>query len=114
MRLKDGLVLREVAGQYIIVPTGKRVNEITNIVYISSSAAFLWNHMQDTEFTVESLTDLIMENFIEVTRDVASKDVKGFIDVLKINSILEPEPGEPEVQGGYVRIKFKGDKPEEI
>ena len=39
MRLKDGLILREVAGQFVIVPTGKRVREVTNTVYISSSAA---------------------------------------------------------------------------
>lgn len=47
MRLKDGLILREVAGQYVIVPTGKRVREVTNIVYISASAAYLWDYMND-------------------------------------------------------------------
>ena len=46
MRLKDGLILREVAGQYVIVPTGKRVQEVTNIVYISASAAYLWDYMK--------------------------------------------------------------------
>ena len=30
MRIKDNLILREVAGQYVIVPIGKRVNEITS------------------------------------------------------------------------------------
>ena len=35
MRLKDGLILREVAGQFVIVPTGRRVKEVTSIVYIS-------------------------------------------------------------------------------
>lgn len=35
MRLKDNLILRKVANQYIIVPVGKRVQEITNMVYIS-------------------------------------------------------------------------------
>lgn len=28
MKLKDQLILREVAGQYVIVPTGKRVREV--------------------------------------------------------------------------------------
>lgn len=41
MKLKDQLILREVAGQYVIVPTGQRVREVTSIVYISSSAAYL-------------------------------------------------------------------------
>ena len=43
MKLRDGLVLREVAGQYVIVPTGAAVREVTDIVYISASAADGWN-----------------------------------------------------------------------
>ena len=31
MKLKDGLILREVAGQYVIVPTGKMVQEVRGI-----------------------------------------------------------------------------------
>ena len=50
MRLKDGLILREVAGQYVIVPTGRRVQEVTSIVYISSSGAYLWEYMKNQEF----------------------------------------------------------------
>ena len=51
MKLKDQLMLREVAGQYVIIPTGERVREVTSIVYISSSAAYLWDYMKDHEFT---------------------------------------------------------------
>ncbi len=40
MRLKDGLILREVAGQYVIVPTGKRVQEVTWHHYITKPAAY--------------------------------------------------------------------------
>ena len=46
MKLRDGLVLREVAGQYVIVPTGAAVREVTDIVYISASAAYLWNYIE--------------------------------------------------------------------
>ena len=42
MRVKDQLVLREIAGQYIIVPIMERVKEVPSMVYISSSAAYLW------------------------------------------------------------------------
>lgn len=53
MKLKDGLILREVAGQFVVVPTGKRVQEVTSIVYISSSGAYLWDYMKDHEFQKE-------------------------------------------------------------
>lgn len=50
MKLKDGLILREVAGQYVIVPTGKRVQEVIGINYITKPAAYLWDYMKDHEF----------------------------------------------------------------
>ena len=68
MKLKDGLMLREVAGQYVIVPTGKRVREVTSIVYISSSAAYLWEYMKDHEFEKEDLVERI-EKFLKTLAD---------------------------------------------
>ena len=112
MRLKDNLILRKVANQYIIVPVGKRVQEITNMVYISSSEAYLWDFMKENEFTKEILVAKILEHYTGVTEDVASADIVKFLDTLKRNNILEPETGEPVVMGGSVRIKLQN-KPEE-
>lgn len=82
MRLKDNLILRKVANQYIIVPVGKRVQEITNMVYISSSAAYLWDFMKENEFTKEILVAKILEHYTGVTEDVASADIVKFLDTL--------------------------------
>ena len=89
MKLKDQLVLREVAGQYVIVPTGKRVKEITTIVYISSSAAYLWDYMKDHDFTKQDLIDRIMGHFSGVTVEQATMDIENFLKVLSDNSILD-------------------------
>lgn len=89
MKLKDGLILREVAGQYVIVPTGKRVKEITGIVYISSSAAYLWDYMKDHEFEREDLADLIMKEYDGVTREKALADIDHFLEVLTKNNIID-------------------------
>lgn len=89
MKLKDGLILREVAGQYVIVPTGKRVQEVTSIVYISSSAAYLWDYMKDHEFEKEDLVKRILEHFSGVTEEQASSDVERFLSVLAEHNILD-------------------------
>lgn len=89
MKLKDGLILREVAGQYVIVPTGKRVREVTNIVYISSSAAYLWDYMKNHEFEKEDLVKRIMEHYTGVTEEKASEDIDKFLNTLSSNSILD-------------------------
>lgn len=88
MKLKDGLILREVAGQYVIVPTGKRVREVTNIVYISSSAAYLWDYMKDHEFEKEDLVKQIIERYTGVTEKQAAEDIEKFIEKLADNNIL--------------------------
>lgn len=88
MKLKDDLVLRKVADQYVIVPVGKRVQEVTSIVYISSSAAYLWDFMKDNEFEVDDLVKMIMEHYDGVSEEVARKDVESYIKLLADNYIL--------------------------
>ena len=89
MKLKDDLVLRKVAEQYVIVPVGKRVQEVTSIVYISSSAAYLWDFMKDNEFEVDDLVKMIMEHYDGVSEEVARKDVESYIKLLADNYILD-------------------------
>ena len=89
MKLKDGLILREVAGQYVVVPTGKRVQEVTSIVYISSSGAYLWDYMKDHEFEKEDLVAKIMEHYSGVTEEQATADIEKFLKTLADNNILD-------------------------
>lgn len=108
MKLKDGLILRNVAGQFVIIPTGNRVREITNTVYISASGAYLWDYMKN-DFTKEELVNLILQHYIGVTREVADKDISSFLETLKNNNVLEPESSEPSLKGGSVRIMIQND-----
>lgn len=101
MKLKDGLILREVAGQYVIVPTGKRVQEIRSIVYISSSAAFLWGFMKENEFEKEDLVKRIMAHYTGVTEEKAASDIDKFIGTLSENNILDDGSAR-----GYVEVQM--------
>ncbi len=102
MKLKDDLILREVAGQYVIVPVGKRVQEVTSLVYISPSAAYLWDYMKDHEFTVDDLVQKILEHYDGVTEEVARKDIEDYIKLLTDNFIID----DGKIRGrNFVRIK---------
>lgn len=89
MKLKDQLILREVAGEYIIVPTGQRVREVRGVVYISSSAAYLWDFMKDNDFTKEDLVRRILEHYNGVTQEKAAQDIEKFLKILEENNILD-------------------------
>ncbi|HAX83537.1 MAG TPA: PqqD family protein [Ruminococcaceae bacterium] len=89
MRVKDNLVLREIAGQYMLVPVMERVKDVTSMVYISSSAAYLWKNMDGREFTLDELVDLIMAKYKNVTREKAQSDIITFLQILAKNNILD-------------------------
>lgn len=91
MKLKDGLVLREVAGQYVIVPTGKQVQEITGVNYITKPAAYLWEYMKDHDFEKEDLIKLTLERYADAAREQVSKDLDVFLKGLAEKGILEIE-----------------------
>ena len=75
--------------RYVIVPTGKRVREVTNIVYISASAAYLWDYMKDHEFEKDDLVKRVMEHYTGVTEEKAAEDIDKFLKLLGDNNILD-------------------------
>lgn len=89
MKLKDGLILREVAGQYVIVPIGKRVREVTGVNYITKPAADLWEYMQSHDFEKEDLIRLTLEKYDDATRERVSEDVDKYITRLKLCGALD-------------------------
>ncbi len=89
MRLKDGLMLRQVAGQYVIVPTGERVREVTGVHYLTPGAAWLWSQMEGKEFTEEELVDLAEQHFTGVTREKLEEDISAFLKAMGDANILE-------------------------
>lgn len=89
MKVKDQLVLREIAGQYVIVPVMERVKDVQSMVYISSSAAYLWQYMEGKEFTLDELVDLILAKYKNVTKEKAQEDIIAFLQILAKNNIMD-------------------------
>ena len=107
MKLKNGLILRKVANQYFIVPVGSRANDVSGMVYISSSAAYLFDYMKDNEFTVSDLVDRIVSYYDDVSRDAAEKDINKFLEVLKESNLLKSPDNE---KRGFVKVVVKDDR----
>lgn len=87
MKVKNGFILREVANQYIVVPTGNRTLDFNGIITLNNSGKYLWDNLQDS-ITYGDLVNLIVNKY-EVTKEVAIRDVKEFIDNLNKHNILE-------------------------
>lgn len=80
MKLKEGYLLREVAGNYIVVAVGSAVKEFNGVINLNESAAFLWKQLSEDK-TEEELVNALLGEY-EVTREIAEKDVKAFVEKL--------------------------------
>ena len=89
MRIDKEFVLREIAGDYIIIPTGKMVLDFNGLITVNEVGAFLWNMLQE-EVTVEDLVKGILEEY-EVEEDVAKEDILEFLGKLENSGILKKD-----------------------
>lgn len=103
MKLKKDLVLREVAGQHLIMPVG-RLSQICKMMRISSTAAFIYRVMEEGEFTEDSLVERGMREFTGVAEERLRNDIHKFLQLLDENFMLES--GKPEPIMGVVKINL--------
>ena len=75
MRIKKGFELRDVCGEFIIVAFGEENIDFTKIINLNASAAMLWNAVIGTDFTAQTLADLLCREY-DVDADTAMRDAE--------------------------------------
>lgn len=86
LKIKDGFMLREVAGQWVVVPLGERVVEFNGIMTLSESGALLWKALE-SDVLEEELTQAIIKEY-DIDQQTAETDVREFISELKKKGLI--------------------------
>lgn len=86
MRIEKEFVLREIAGDYIIIPTGKTVLNFNGLITVNEVGVSLWKMLQE-EVTLEKLVQGILDEY-DVDEAVAREDIREFLDKLNEGGIL--------------------------
>lgn len=81
MKLKKKFIVREVAGEYILIPTGEGVTEYNGIFTISPVAA-LAIELMEKDSTRDEIIQKILDEF-DTDRETAEKDFDVFIGQLE-------------------------------
>ena len=92
MRINKEFILREIAGDYVIIPTGQTVLEFNGLITVNEVGVSLWNMLQE-EVTEDDLVAGILKEY-EVEEEVAREDIREFIDTLVTGNILVREEQE--------------------
>lgn len=87
MKIDKQFILRKIAGDYVIIPTGKTALEFNGMITVNEQGAFLWQQLFG-ETTEEQLVDALLNEY-DVDRQTAQEDVSEFLQVLRHYDILE-------------------------
>lgn len=91
MKVKDGFLLREIAGRFMAVPYGSRTSEMHGMVALNETAAYLWRKLEQGSSEAELKAALLDE--YEVTETDAAECVADFLKTLRDENILAEEEG---------------------
>ena len=80
MKIKDGFILREVAGNYIVVAVGERVKEFNGVINLNETGAFLWKALEK-DIDVAGLKNALLSEY-DVDEAIAQKDAETFVNKL--------------------------------
>lgn len=80
MKLKDGFILRTVAGETVVLPT-EGATDRDMMISLNDTGKFLWERLVVGAETEELVEALLSE--YAVSRETAEKSVSAFVDRLK-------------------------------
>jgi hypothetical protein len=87
MKIKDGFILREVAGSFVVVAVGKRATEFNGVINLNETSAFMWRMLEKGATNEEIVTEMSKE--YDAPIDVLERDVKSFTQKLKEAGLTE-------------------------
>lgn len=86
MRLKPGFKLREIAGDYVVVPAAEHYLDFGAVISLNETGAFLWDQLQDSK-TFEELTEALAVEY-DGEQEEIRQDIRDFITLLKEQDLL--------------------------
>lgn len=87
MKIKDGFILRKIAGEDIVVPIGNNIADFNGVIRLNESAGFLWKILQEEVSKEELINSLVKE--YEIDEILATNDVEGFLSILEEHKAIE-------------------------
>ena len=75
MKIKDGFILREMCGEFIVAAEGIEHINFNKLISLNSTAAFLWKALVEKEFTAEEMAQLLVDEY-EIDMELALTDSK--------------------------------------
>ncbi|MCR5430066.1 MAG: PqqD family protein [Eubacterium sp.] len=87
MKIKEGFILRNVAGSFVVVPVGEATLDFNGMMNLNETGAFLFEKMIEG-ITREDLIKALTDEY-DVDEETAAKDVDAFIEKVEKEDLFE-------------------------
>ena len=87
MKIKEGYILRNVAGSFVVVPIGDAASEFNGMMNLNETGAFLFEKMIEG-ISREDLIKTLTEEY-DVDEETATADVDTFIEKVEKEDLFE-------------------------
>lgn len=88
MKIKAGYILREVAGNNIVIPVGEERTQFNGVMTLTGSGAFLWKKIESGVSGEDELVAAILSEY-EIDEATAKADVHNFVQAATDKGLLE-------------------------
>lgn len=89
MRIKEGFVVRSLAGEHIVTGEGIEQVNFNKLLSLNSSALYLWNALEGKTFD-ESTVATLLEDKYGISSQLAAEDAAQFIASLNSAGVIHP------------------------
>ena len=79
MKIVKEFILREIAGECVLVPTGATSQEFNGMITISDTAKFIWENIE---------IRMVLDTY-EIDEETARRDTIAFVGALVENGFIE-------------------------
>lgn len=86
MKLKKGFIVREIAGETVVLPSGEEL-DLSKVFYLNETAKFLWKYLEESAELTE-LVEAVLKEY-DVDQEHAELSVARFVMKLNENGFLE-------------------------
>ena len=88
MKRNTNFILREIAGENILVATGEAAQIFNGMITLNDVASFIWKNIDECK-TVDKLIASILDEF-DIDKETAKKDVENFTtQLIRIGMVIE-------------------------
>lgn len=89
MKIKKGFIMREVAGENVVIAVGEAAKEFKGMIRLNPTGAFLWKLLEGG--TDEAAMVSAMLESYETDEETAKKDISIFVNAVRSAGLLDEQ-----------------------